>query len=95
MVFPGAWHVLLHQQAGLPRHHLAETAVDPREIRHQIIQHEQGARRRHAAHGITGCHDVALAVLEVDGSISCLKYDEIKPDASTHLARRKGIQKKS
>ena len=33
-------------------------------------------------HGIASCHDVALAVLEVDGSISCLKYDEIKPDAS-------------
>jgi len=33
-------------------------------------------------------------VLEVDGSISCLKYDEIKPDASTHLARRRFIQKK-
>ena len=40
------------------------------------------------------CHHVALAVLEVDGSISCLKYDEIKPDASTHLARRRFIQKK-
>jgi uncharacterized membrane protein YcaP (DUF421 family) len=45
-------------------------------------------------HGISTYHDVALAVLEVDGSISCLKYDEIKPDASTHLARRKGIQRK-
>lgn len=45
-------------------------------------------------HGISSCHDVALAVLEVDGSISCLKYDEIKPDASTHLARRRFIQKK-
>src|SRR5438270_7149881 len=45
-------------------------------------------------HGISSYHDVALAVLEVDGSISCLKYDEIKPDAATHLARRKGIQKK-
>jgi len=45
-------------------------------------------------HGIAGLHDVALAVLEVDGSISCLKYDEIKPDASTHLARRKFLQKK-
>jgi len=44
-------------------------------------------------HGIATYHDVALAVLEVDGSISCLKYDEIKPDASTHLARRKFIQK--
>jgi uncharacterized membrane protein YcaP (DUF421 family) len=46
-------------------------------------------------HGINGCDEVALAVLEVDGSISCLKYDEIKPDANTHLARRRIIQKKS
>src|SRR5712671_5169250 len=45
-------------------------------------------------HGISTYHDVALAVLEVDGSISCLKYEEIKPDANTHLVRRKGIQKK-
>ncbi len=45
-------------------------------------------------HGIANCHDVALAVLEVDGSISCLKYDEIKQDASTHLVRRRFIQKK-
>ena len=45
-------------------------------------------------HGISTYHDVALAVLEVDGSISCLKYDEIKPTASTHLARRKFLQKK-
>ncbi len=44
-------------------------------------------------HGISNIHDVALAVLEVDGSISCLKYDEIKPDANTHLAHRKIIQK--
>jgi uncharacterized membrane protein YcaP (DUF421 family) len=47
-------------------------------------------------HGIHGCDQVALAVLEVDGSISCLKYDEIAPDANNHLARRrKGIQTKS
>jgi len=44
-------------------------------------------------HGINSYHDVALAVLEVDGSISCLKYDEIKPTASSHLARRKYLQK--
>jgi uncharacterized membrane protein YcaP (DUF421 family) len=44
-------------------------------------------------HGISSYHDVALAVLEVDGSISCLKYDEIKPTADTHLARRKYLQK--
>jgi uncharacterized membrane protein YcaP (DUF421 family) len=46
-------------------------------------------------HGINSCDQVALAVLEVDGSISCLKYDEIKPEANTHLARRRFIQKKS
>jgi uncharacterized membrane protein YcaP (DUF421 family) len=45
-------------------------------------------------HGIERCDQVALAVLEVDGSISCLKYDEIKPSASTHLTRRRFIQKK-
>ncbi len=45
-------------------------------------------------HGIAHLCDVALAVLEVDGSISCVKYDEIKPDANTHLARRRFIQKK-
>jgi len=44
-------------------------------------------------HGISSYHDVALAVLEVDGSISCLKYEEIKPDANTHLVRRKFLQK--
>ena len=45
-------------------------------------------------HGIGSLKDVALAVLEVDGSISFLKYEEIKPDAGTHLARRKFLQKK-
>jgi uncharacterized membrane protein YcaP (DUF421 family) len=44
-------------------------------------------------HGIASRKEVALAVLEVDGSISCLKYDEIKPDAKTHLARRRFLQK--
>ena len=44
-------------------------------------------------HGISSYHDVALAVLEVDGSISCLKYDEIQPAANSHLARRKYLQK--
>jgi uncharacterized membrane protein YcaP (DUF421 family) len=44
-------------------------------------------------HGIASYHDVAMGVLEVDGSISCLKYDEIKPAADSHLARRKFLQK--
>ena len=44
-------------------------------------------------HGINSYHDVALAVLEVDGSISCLKYDELSPNADNHLVRRKYLQK--
>src|SRR6201993_2386077 len=45
-------------------------------------------------HGISDYHQVAIGVLEVDGSISFLKYDDINPTANTHLVRRKGIQKK-
>jgi uncharacterized membrane protein YcaP (DUF421 family) len=46
-------------------------------------------------HGIPDYHQVALGVLEVDGSISLLKYDEINPNANTHLVhRRKGMEKK-
>lgn len=44
-------------------------------------------------HGIASYHEVALGVLEVDGSISCLKYDEIKPAVNSHLSRRKFLQK--
>ena len=44
-------------------------------------------------HGVNTYHDVALAVLEVDGSISCLKYDELSPGAHNHLVRRKYLQK--
>ena len=44
-------------------------------------------------HSIGTYHDVALAVLEVDGSISCLKYDEITSQATTHLARGRIIKK--
>ena len=44
-------------------------------------------------HGIADYKDVALAVLEVDGSISCLKYDDLAPTAHTHL-RRRFLQKK-
>jgi uncharacterized membrane protein YcaP (DUF421 family) len=44
-------------------------------------------------HGVNNYHDVALAVLEVDGSISCLKYDELSPGAHNHLVRRKYLQK--
>ncbi len=35
-------------------------------------------------HGIVGVHDVSLAVLEVDGSISVVKYDDFKPEHVPH-----------
>ena len=45
-------------------------------------------------HGVNSYKDAALAVLEVDGSISVLKYDDIQPTASTHLNRRRFLNKK-
>jgi uncharacterized membrane protein YcaP (DUF421 family) len=45
-------------------------------------------------HGIGEVKDVALAVLEVDGSISCVKYDDFAPTAHSHL-RRRFLQKKN
>jgi uncharacterized membrane protein YcaP (DUF421 family) len=35
-------------------------------------------------HGIARVHDVALAVLEVDGSISVVKYDDFRPEHVPH-----------
>ncbi len=45
-------------------------------------------------HGISDCKDVALAVLEVDGTISCLKYEDLNPKANNHLAQRHRILQK-
>jgi uncharacterized membrane protein YcaP (DUF421 family) len=43
-------------------------------------------------HGIADVKEVSLAVLEVDGSISVLKYDDIPPSAQPH-PRLKFLQK--
>ncbi len=43
-------------------------------------------------HGIGNLNEVALGVLEVDGSISVLKYDDIPADARPHR-RMKFLQK--
>jgi uncharacterized membrane protein YcaP (DUF421 family) len=40
-------------------------------------------------HGIPSLNDVALAVLEVDGSISILKYDDVKPGHEPHKRHMK------
>lgn len=73
--------LLIHDGKIVPEH-LAKEHVSMDELDRALREH-----------GICTLHDVALAVLEVDGSISCLKYDEIKSDAKTHLARRKFLQK--
>ena len=44
-------------------------------------------------HGVGSTKDAALAVLEVDGTISVMKYDDIVPTAQTHLARRRFLKK--
>src|ERR1017187_6990133 len=44
-------------------------------------------------HGVGTYKQAALAVLEVDGSISVLKYDDIEPTATTHLNRRRFLKK--
>jgi uncharacterized membrane protein YcaP (DUF421 family) len=66
--------------------------IEPHMARERVSMDE--LHRALREHGINSCDQVALAVLEVDGSISCLKYDEIKPDANTHLVRRRFLQKK-
>jgi uncharacterized membrane protein YcaP (DUF421 family) len=43
--------------------------------------------------GVSSYKQAALAALEVDGSISILKYDDIEPTASTHLNRRRFLKK--
>lgn len=43
-------------------------------------------------HGVATVADVSIAVLEVDGSISVLKYDDVKPGHMPH-ARRKIFNK--
>jgi uncharacterized membrane protein YcaP (DUF421 family) len=66
--------------------------IDTHMVRERVSMDE--LHRALREHGINSCDQVALAVLEVDGSISCLKYDEINPNANTHLVRRRFIQKK-
>jgi uncharacterized membrane protein YcaP (DUF421 family) len=73
--------LLIHDGHLIPAH-LAKEHVSMDELERALREH-----------GINSYHDVALAVLEVDGSISCLKYDELNPAAHNHLVRRKYLQK--
>jgi uncharacterized membrane protein YcaP (DUF421 family) len=57
---------------------------------HVSMDELQSAMREH---GVCSYHEVALAVLEVDGAISFLKYEEINPASSNHLAHRRFVKK--
>jgi len=73
--------LLIHDGQLIPAH-MAKEHVSMDELERALREH-----------GISSHHDVALAVLEVDGSISCLKYDELNPASHNHLVRRKYLQK--
>jgi uncharacterized membrane protein YcaP (DUF421 family) len=61
----GSPSLLVHDGEVIPAHMARE---------HVTMDELQRALREH---GISSIHDVALAVLEVDGSISALKYDDV------------------
>lgn len=44
-------------------------------------------------HGIASLSDVSIAVLEVDGSISFLKYDDVKPGHEPHKRHMKFLRR--
>jgi uncharacterized membrane protein YcaP (DUF421 family) len=76
----GSPTLLIHNGTVIPAHLAKE---------HVTLDEVQRALREH---GIAHIQDVALAVLEVDGSISCLKHDDIRPEAAPH-PRLKFLQK--
>jgi uncharacterized membrane protein YcaP (DUF421 family) len=73
---------LLVHDGQINKEHMAREHVSMDELQRALREH-----------GVATCKDAALAVLEVDGSISVLKYDDIKPTASTHLIRRRFLKK--
>ena len=73
--------LLIHNGQIIPAH-MAKEHVSMDELERALREHS-----------ISSCHEVALGVLEVDGSISCLKYDELNPASQNHPVRRKYLQK--
>ena len=68
----GSPTLLIHDGQLLPSHLARE---------HLTVDEVERALREH---GIASVKDVSLAVLEVDGSISALKYDDIVPGHQPH-----------
>ena len=73
--------LLVHDGQLIPAH-LAREHVSMDELERALREH-----------GVATYQETALAVLEVDGSISVLKYDDIEPRATTHLNRRRFLKK--
>ena len=76
----GSPSLLIHNGELIPMH-LAREHVSMDEIDRALREH-----------GVASVHDVSLAVLEVDGSISVLKYDDV-PNAAQHPRRMKFLQR--
>lgn len=72
----GSPTLLIHDGKLLPSHLARE---------HLTVDEVERALREH---GIASVKDVSLAVLEVDGSISALKYDDIVPGHEPHRRLR-------
>lgn len=68
----GSPTLLIHNGQLVPAHMARE---------HITLDEVQRALREH---GIASISDVSLAVLEVDGSISALKYDDVAPERHQH-----------
>ena len=75
-VVQGSPTLLIHNGSLLPAH-LSKEHVSLDEIKRALREH-----------GVNSIEDVALAVLEVDGSISVLKYD----DVHNHLKPQKRLK---
>ena len=76
----GSPSLLIHNGELIPMH-LAREHVSMDEIDRALREH-----------GVASVRDVSLAVLEVDGSISILKYDDV-PNAAQHPRRMKFLQR--
>ena len=68
--------LLIHDGQAIPAH-MAKEHVTMDELMRALREH-----------GVGTVEDVSIAVLEVDGSISVLKYDDVKPGHAPHVRRK-------
>jgi uncharacterized membrane protein YcaP (DUF421 family) len=65
--------IMLINKGAILTEHLAHAAITEDELRQALREH-----------GVAAVKDVRLAVLEPDGSISVIRYDDIKPGTRPH-----------